>query len=92
VRDLEESVTRDVRTAWANSQTAYQGLAVTGEYLRETTMALDLAHGPFDLGLSSIVELTESQLSLTEAEIEDLNAKDYQSEYAALQYAIGLLR
>jgi outer membrane protein len=86
VRDLEESVTRDVRTAWANAQTAYQGLAVTAEYLREATMALDLAHGRFDLGLSSIVELTESQLNLTEAEIENLSAKyDYQSEYAALQ-------
>jgi outer membrane protein len=93
VRDLEESVTRDVRTAWANAQTAYQGLPVTAEYLREATMALDLAHGRFDLGLSSIVELTEAQLNLTEAEIEDLNAKyDYQSEYAALQYSIGLLR
>src|SRR5580658_1409269 len=93
VRDLEESVTRDVRTAWANAQTAYQGLPVTAEYLREATMALDLAHGRFDLGLSSIVELTEAQLNLTEAEIEDLNAKyDYQSEYAAVQYAIGSLR
>jgi outer membrane protein len=93
VRDLEETVTRDVRTAWANAQTAYEALAVTAEYLREATMALDLAHGRFDLGLSSIVELTESQLNLTEAEIENLNAKyDYQSEYAALQYATGLLR
>jgi outer membrane protein len=93
VRDLEQSVARDVRTAWANSQTAYQGLAVTAEFLREATMALDLAHGRFDLGLSNIVELTQSELNLTQAEIENLNAKyDYQSEYAALQYAIGLLR
>jgi len=93
VRDLEQSVARDVRTAWANAQTAYQGLAVTAEFLREATMALDLAHGRFDLGLSNIVELTQSQLNLTEAEIDNLSAKyDYQSEYAALQYAIGSLR
>jgi outer membrane protein len=93
VHDLEQSVARDVRTAWANAQTAYQGLAVTAEFLREATMALDLAHGRFDLGLSSIVELTQSQLNLTEAEIDTLSAKyDYQTEYAALQYAIGLLR
>jgi outer membrane protein len=93
VRDLEQSVARDARTAWANAQTAYQGLAVTAEFLREATMALDLAHGRFDLGLSSIVELTQSQLNLTEAEIDNLSAKyDYQTEYAALQYAIGLLR
>jgi outer membrane protein len=43
--------------------------------------------------LSSIVELTQAQLNLTQAEIENLNAKyDYQSENSALQYAIGLLR
>jgi outer membrane protein len=56
-------------------------------------MALDLAHGRFDLGLSNIVELTQSELNVTEAEIDVLSAKyDYQTEYAALQYAIGLLR
>ena len=57
-------------------------------------MALDLAHGRFDLGLSSsIVELADSQLNLMEEEIENLNAKyDYQTQYAALQFTIGLLR
>lgn len=93
VRDLEESISRDVRSAWANAQTAYQTLAVTAEFLREATMALDLAHGRFDLALASIVELTDSELNQTEAEIGNLNAQyDYQSAYAALQYAIGLLR
>jgi outer membrane protein len=93
VRDLEESVSRDVRSAWANAQTAYQNLAVTAEFLQEATMALDLAHGRFDLALASIVELTDSELNQTEAEIEDLNAHyDYQSANAALQYAIGLLK
>ena len=93
VRDLEESVARDVRTAWANSQTAYQALDVTAQYLREAARALDLAKGRFDLGLSNIVELTQSQLNLTEAELENTNAKyDYQTLYAALQYSIGALR
>jgi hypothetical protein len=32
-------------------------------------------------------------LNLTQAEVDNLNAKyDYQSQYAALQYATGLLR
>lgn len=93
VRDLEESVARDVRTAWVNSQTAYQALDVTAQFMREATMALDLANGRFQLGLSNIVELTQSQLNLTEAQIENLNAKyDYQTLYAALQYATGALR
>ncbi|MGO9258843.1 MAG: TolC family protein [Bryobacteraceae bacterium] len=93
VRDLEDSIARDVRAAWADAQTAYQAQTVTAEFLREATMALDLAEGRFQLQLSTIVELTQSQLNQTEAEIENLNAKyDYQSLYAALQYAIGALR
>jgi outer membrane protein len=93
VRDLEESVARDVRTAWASAQSSYQALDVTAQFLREATQALDLAKGRFDLGLSDIVALTQAQLNLTEAEIENLNAKyDYQSLYAALQYSTGALR
>ena len=93
VRDLKESIARDVRSAWASAQTSYQGMAVTAQYLREATMALDLAQGRYQVQLSSIVELTQAQLNQTEAEIENLNAGyDYQTMYAALQYAIGALR
>ena len=93
LREMEDSIARDVRTAWANAQTSYQALDVTAQFLREATMALDLANGRFQLGLSNIVELTQSQLNETQAEIESLNAKyDYQSQYATLQYAIGALR
>jgi outer membrane protein len=93
VRDLEESVARDVRVAWSDSTTAYHQLDVTAELLRQATMALDLAQGRYNLGLSSIVELTQAQLNLTQAEVENLGAKyDYQKSYAVLQYATGMLR
>ncbi len=93
LRDLQETVARDVRTAWANVTTAYQRLDVTAQFLRSATLALDLANGRYNLGLSSIVELTQAQLNVTRAEIEDLSAKyDFQDETSALQYAIGLLR
>jgi len=93
VRNLEESVARDVRVAWSDSTTAYHQLDVTAELLRESTMALDLAQGRYNLGLSSIVELTQAQLNLTQAEVENLNAKyDYQRLYAVLQYSTGMLR
>jgi len=72
---------------------AYQRIDVTAQFLRHAALALDLAKGRYDLGLSSIVELTQAQLNLTEAAIENLNAKyDYQFQNAALQYTIGLLR
>jgi len=93
VRDLEETVARDVRVAWSDSQTSYHQLDVTAELLRQATMALDLAQGRYTLGLSNIVELTQAQLNLTEAEVENLGAKyDYQRAYAGLRYATGGLR
>jgi outer membrane protein len=93
VRDLQERIARDVRVAWSSSKTAFQNIDVTAELLRDATMALDLAQGRYNLGLSSIVELSQAQLNLTQAEIENLSAKyDYQSIYAMLQYTMGLLR
>lgn len=93
LRDYQEQVARDVRVAWANSTNAFQRIDVTAQFLRSATLALDLAQGRYNLGLSSIVELTQSQLNVTRAEIENLSAKyDYQTAYAALQYSIGQLR
>ena len=93
VRDEEERVARDVRVAWGSASTAFQRIDVTAQFLRQAAMAVQLAQGRYDLGLSSIIELTQAQLNQTQAEIENLSAKyDYQTEYAALQYALGLLR
>jgi outer membrane protein len=93
LRDQQQVISRDVRVAWAGTNDAYQRMDVTAQFLRQAALALDLAQGRYNLGLSSIVELTQAQLNLTEAEIENLNAKyDYQTQYAALQYTLGLLR
>ena len=93
LRDQQERIARDVRTAWASAVTAFQSIDVTAQFLREAALGLNLAQGRFDLGLASIVELTQAQLNLTQAEIENLNAKyDYQNQNAVLQYAMGALR
>jgi len=93
LRDYQEGVARDVRVAWANATTAFQRMDVTAQFMRSAALAVDLAQGRYTLGLSSIVELTQAQLNVTRAEIENLDAKyDYQSQYATLQYMLGLLR
>jgi outer membrane protein len=93
LRDEQERVVRDVRSAWASATTAYQRIDVTAQFVRQAALALNLAQGRYNLGLSSIIELTQAQLNVTEAEVENLSAKyDYQIQYAALQYAVGLLR
>jgi outer membrane protein len=93
LRDEQEQIARDVRVAWASSNDAYQRIDVTAQFLRQASLGVDLAQGRYNLGLASIVELTQAQLSLTQAEIENLTAKyDYQTQYSVLQYMIGLLR
>lgn len=93
VRNEQESIARDVRVAYSNAIDAYQRMDVTAEFLRQAALALDLAKGRYDNGLSSIVELTQAQLNLTQAEIENVGAKyDYQTQYSVLQFTIGALR
>jgi outer membrane protein len=91
-RDLVDRISRDVRTAWLNAGTAYQRLAVTAQLLQQATLALDLAQGRYKLGLSSIVELSQAQLNLTQAQIDDTSAKyDFQIQSAVLSYQVGQL-
>jgi outer membrane protein len=93
LRNEAEDITRDVRTAWSSTSVAYQRLDVTAEMVTYANRAQDLAQQRYNLGLSNIVELTQSLLNVTAADIENLNAKyDYQSLYATLQYTIGALR
>jgi hypothetical protein len=51
------------------------------------------AQGRYKLGLSSIVELSQAQLNLTQAQIADTSAKyDFQIQSAVLSYQMGQLR
>jgi outer membrane protein len=93
LRNVQQQVQRDVRAAWIAASTSYQRIPVTEELLKQAALALDLAQGRYKLGLASIVEITQAQLNLTQAQIENVNAKyDYQGAYAELQYAVGALR
>jgi outer membrane protein len=93
LRAQQQTIARDVRVAYGSAITAFRRIDVTAQFLRQAALALDLARGRYSLGLSSIVELTQAELNLTQAEIENLSAKyDYQSQYSVLQYTIGALR
>ncbi len=93
VRDEQERVVRDVKVAWSAAVNAFQRIDVTAQFLRQAALSLDLAQGRYNLGLASIVELTQAQLNQTQAEIENLSAKyDYQTQYSVLQYTVGNLR
>lgn len=93
VRDLENRVTRDVRMALLEAQSAFQRMDLTDQLLEQAAQSQELAQARYSLGLSSIVELTQAQLNKTRAEIEQASARyDYQARMAGLRYQVGDLR
>ena len=90
VRNLRDNIARDVRTAVLNAQNAFERIGVTQELLNEANTALELAQARYKVGLSGIVDLTESQLAQTEAEIDVANARfAYQTALAVVRYQTG---
>ncbi|MGH9469421.1 MAG: TolC family protein [Terriglobia bacterium] len=93
LRDMQERIARDVRVAWADAVTAYQRIGVANDLLNQAQLAMALAQGRYNLGLSSIVELSQAQLNETQAAIQDVNARyDFENDTAILQYQAGTLR
>jgi outer membrane protein len=91
-RDLRDRIVRDVRTAWLAANTAFQRVSVTAELLQQANLALTLAQTRYQLGLSSIVELSQAQFQQTDAAIANANAQyQYRLTLANLNYQIGLL-
>jgi outer membrane protein len=89
-RGLRDQIVRDVRTAWLQANTAYQRIAVTAELLAQSNLALQLAQTRYQLGLSSIVELSQAQLQQTSAAIDNTNAQyEYRLAMATLDYQVG---
>ena len=90
-RALREMVARDVRTAWLNANTALQRVTVTSELVQEANTALDLAKTRYDLGLSSIVELSQAELQQTEAAISNANARSqYNFAISTINFQTGV--
>lgn len=87
LRDLRDRIARDVRTSWLNARTAYDRLAVTQQLLDQANLALNLAQSRYNLGLGSIVELSQAQLQQTQAQIGNVTAGyDYRLALAILRY------
>lgn len=85
--DLRNQISRDVRIAWLNANTAYARRSVTQQLSDQSKLALDLADTRYRLGLSSIVELSQAQLQQTQAQISNVQADyDYRLALAILQY------
>ena len=90
LRDLQDRIVRDVRMAWLNANSGFQRLSVTEQLLSQATLATNLAQARYNLGLSSIMELSQAQLNLTQAQIAKASAGfDYETETSLLNYQLG---
>ena len=89
-RDLHDRVVRDVRTAWLATNTAFQRVSVAAELAKEADLGMSLAQSRYQLGLGSIVELSQAQLQQTDAAIGYVNAQyQYRLSLSTLNFEIG---
>jgi outer membrane protein len=92
LRTAEDNIVRDVRIAWLNLNNAQERLRTTAQLLSHATEAFNLAQARYQVGSSSIVELSQAQLELTSAQIANTNARyDVLIQKANLNYQVGAI-
>ncbi len=90
LRDLKDRIANDVRTSWLNAVTAYKRIGVSQQFVDQTNLAFNLSQTRYNLGLSSIVELSQAQLQQTEAQIQFAAAKyQYRIAQSVLRFQIA---
>ncbi len=90
VQDLRDAIARDVRTTALQARSNYERISVAQQLLDESNSALDLAQLRYNLGLSSIVELSQAQLQQTQALIDFADARyTYAASLAEIRFQTG---
>ncbi len=90
LKETENKVARNVAVTLVNIGTAGERVKLTTSLIEHAKEALDLAQIRYDLGLSSIVELTQAQLAHVNAEIQRATSEyDLDLQRAVLDFHIG---
>jgi len=90
--DEENNAMRDVRLAWLAAKNAQERISIAAKLLEQSRKSLELAQARYDVGTTSIVELSQAQLGLTSAEITYTNARyEYLIRRSVLDYQTGTL-
>ncbi len=91
LRAVEDNVSRDVRIAWLSLNNARERLRTTAQLRRYAATAYDLADARYRAGSSSIVEVSQAQLALTAAQIDETTARyEVLIREADLNYQVGV--
>lgn len=87
---LRDQVARDVRETVLEAQNNFERISVTQQILSEADTSLQLAQTRYTLGISSIVELSQAQLTQTQAQIDYEKARyAYETSLSAIRYQTG---
>jgi outer membrane protein TolC len=93
LRALEVDLARDVKNAWLSLDNSSRRLQQTAKLVEQATRTLKLATSRYDLGLGSIVELNQAQLSVAAAETAAASARyEYQIRRVNLDFEVGRLQ
>jgi outer membrane protein len=86
----QEEITRDVQVAALVVNTAAERVGVSKRLVEHAAQAYSLAEAKYSVGNSSIVELSQAQLSKTLAEIEAATARyNYEIQLSNLHFQTG---
>jgi outer membrane protein len=90
VRDSELSVWQDVQQSYLNMISAEQQIGAAQKAVDSAQENFQLSQGRFDAGVANIIELTDAQLALTQAQSSEAQAlANYRIAIAQLERAIG---
>jgi outer membrane protein len=93
LRELENTVIRDVHVAWLNTQNALDRFHITEQLLENARQSFSLAQARYKNGISSIVEFNQAELNLISAQISYATTQyEYLVRRSALSFQTGTLR
>lgn len=87
---VELSVRQDVEQTYLSLVEAEERIRAAGKAVESAQENFRLAQGRFDAGIGTIIELTDAQLALTQAQSTELQAlSDFRVARASLERALG---
>lgn len=93
VRDVEESVMREVRLSWLAAHHASEQIRLTEALVQHADASLALAKARYEQGLSSFLDLNQAELTETSAQVARANAQyEYMMERDRLEFETGNLK
>jgi len=90
VRDTELQIWQNVEQSYLNLGEAEERIGAAQKAVESAEENYQLARGRFDAGVANIIELTDAQLALTQAQSDQAQAlSDYRIGIARLERALG---